>query len=292
MWQGREISWATGLYYFRARWYDPITGRWLSNDPIGISGGLNQYVFCGDNPVTFIDPLGLYTYGTDNLGIAFLREINPFNFDGSLNRQVGAVFSLAMGDRQAANQWSGTGQLDANCAARGWHYAYWGGVGISAFGVSGAGVANLFNAGAARLRPYRAGIFGIRLENPARCGYMLRMTTDRIHIRDLALRCVIGLYPEERREKQDIIINIALEADLAAAAASDQIADTVDYKALKKKVLALVETSSFNLIETLADRIAQLALEEARVRRATVTVDKPGALRFARSVAVEVTRGR
>jgi len=121
---------------------------------------------------------------------------------------------------------------------------------------------------------------------------MLRMTTDRIHIRDLALRCVIGLYPEERREKQDIIINIALEADLAAAAASDQIADTVDYKALKKKVLALVETSSFNLIETLADRIAQLALEEARVRRATVTVDKPGALRFARSVAVEVTRGR
>ena len=45
LWQGREYSWKTGLYYFRARWYDPITGRWLSNDPIGISGGLNQYVF-------------------------------------------------------------------------------------------------------------------------------------------------------------------------------------------------------------------------------------------------------
>ena len=51
LWQGREFSWKTGLYYFRARWYEPITGRWLSNDPIGISGGLNQYVFCGNNPV-------------------------------------------------------------------------------------------------------------------------------------------------------------------------------------------------------------------------------------------------
>ncbi len=62
LWQGREYSWMTGLYYFRARWYDPITGRWLSNDPIGISGGLNQYVFCNDNPVMFIDPLGLDVY--------------------------------------------------------------------------------------------------------------------------------------------------------------------------------------------------------------------------------------
>mgnify|MGYP001619559222 CR=1 FL=1 len=59
LWQGREYSWATGLYYFRARWYDPVTGRWLSNDPIGISGGLNQYVFCGNNPVNARDPLGL-----------------------------------------------------------------------------------------------------------------------------------------------------------------------------------------------------------------------------------------
>jgi RHS repeat-associated protein len=58
-WQGREYSWNTGLYHFRARWYDPVTGRWLSNDPIGISGGLNQYVFCANNPVNFRDPSGL-----------------------------------------------------------------------------------------------------------------------------------------------------------------------------------------------------------------------------------------
>jgi RHS repeat-associated protein len=59
LWQGREYSWATGLYNFRARWYDSIIGRWLSNDPIGISGGLNQYVFVDNNPVNFTDPLGL-----------------------------------------------------------------------------------------------------------------------------------------------------------------------------------------------------------------------------------------
>jgi RHS repeat-associated protein len=68
LWQGREYSWSTGLYYFRARWYDPITGRWLSNDPIGISGGLNQYVFCANNPVNFTDPSGLCTEGNDGPG--------------------------------------------------------------------------------------------------------------------------------------------------------------------------------------------------------------------------------
>jgi RHS repeat-associated protein len=66
LFQGREYSWAThaawdgaGLYNFRARWYDPLTGRWLSNDPIGIGGGLNQYAFCSNNPVMFVDSTGL-----------------------------------------------------------------------------------------------------------------------------------------------------------------------------------------------------------------------------------------
>lgn len=59
LWQGREYDSETGLYYFRARWYSPETGRWLSKDPIGISGGLNLYAFCGNNPVNFVDPFGL-----------------------------------------------------------------------------------------------------------------------------------------------------------------------------------------------------------------------------------------
>ena len=57
--QGREYSFATGFYYFRARWYDPVTARWLSKDPIGITGGLNLYAFCGSNPINLVDPLGL-----------------------------------------------------------------------------------------------------------------------------------------------------------------------------------------------------------------------------------------
>ncbi len=62
--QGREIDWATGLYYFRARWYSPETGRWLSKDPVGIAGGLNLYAFCGNNPVNFVDPFGLCSPAT------------------------------------------------------------------------------------------------------------------------------------------------------------------------------------------------------------------------------------
>ena len=115
---------------------------------------------------------------------------------------------------------------------------------------------------------------------------------DKIYIRDLALRCIIGVYPEERREKQDVVINIVLECDHSAAARSDQIADAVDYKGIKKEVIKLVDASEFNLIETLADRIVQLCLANPNVQRATVTVDKPAALRFARSVAVEISRER
>jgi RHS repeat-associated protein len=58
LFQGREYDYTTQLYHFRARWYDPETGRWLSNDPIGISGGLNLYAFCANNPVNFVDPMG------------------------------------------------------------------------------------------------------------------------------------------------------------------------------------------------------------------------------------------
>jgi RHS repeat-associated protein len=60
LFQGREYDYTTQLYHFRARWYDPETGRWLSNDPIGISGGLNLYAFCSNDPVNFVDPTGLW----------------------------------------------------------------------------------------------------------------------------------------------------------------------------------------------------------------------------------------
>jgi RHS repeat-associated protein len=66
LWQGREYSHATGLYNFRARWYDPVTGRWLSKDPIGLEGGLNLYVFCDDDPINWRDPWGLLVSSTYN----------------------------------------------------------------------------------------------------------------------------------------------------------------------------------------------------------------------------------
>jgi D-erythro-7,8-dihydroneopterin triphosphate epimerase len=119
-----------------------------------------------------------------------------------------------------------------------------------------------------------------------------RLPLDRIHILDLKLRCIVGVYPEERREKQDIILNITLHADLRKAGRSDDLKDTVDYKAIKKRVIALVEASSFQLVEKLAERVAETCLEDRRVVQADVFLEKPGALRFARSVGVEISRRR
>lgn len=115
---------------------------------------------------------------------------------------------------------------------------------------------------------------------------------DRIYIRDLTTRCIVGINPDERVNKQEVIINIVLEANLSKAGASDNIDDTVDYKRIKQSVLELVEKSEFLLIERLADAIAQTCLREPRVQTVQVMLDKPGALRFARSVAVEITRKR
>ena len=115
---------------------------------------------------------------------------------------------------------------------------------------------------------------------------------DRIFIRDLALRCIIGIYPEERREKQDVVINVEMHCDLRAAGRSDDLTDTVNYKSIKKAILMLVENSRFQLIESLAENVADIALADAKVEKVVVTIDKPGALRFAKSSAVEITRGR
>ena len=113
---------------------------------------------------------------------------------------------------------------------------------------------------------------------------------DKICIRELTARCVLGVSEEERRERQDVIISITVYADLKSASASDGIGDALDYRALKKRVLAVVENSNFHLLETLAEAIAEMCLREDKARKVTVVVDKPGALRFARSVGVEITR--
>ena len=115
---------------------------------------------------------------------------------------------------------------------------------------------------------------------------------DRILIRDLGARCIIGVNDEERRTKQDVVINLALYADLRPAGRSDRFADAVDYRAIKKQVLQRVESSEYFLLEALAEEIAAVCLTHPGVRRVRVRVDKPSALRFARSVAVEIRRQR
>lgn len=115
---------------------------------------------------------------------------------------------------------------------------------------------------------------------------------DRIVIEDLLVRCIIGVNEDERRQKQDVVINLTLTADLAKAGKSDRFEDTVDYRAIKKQVMAMTENSQFHLIEALAEAIAQLCLRNSEVAGVRVRVDKPTALRFARSVAVEIERSR
>jgi FolB domain-containing protein len=115
---------------------------------------------------------------------------------------------------------------------------------------------------------------------------------DLIHIRDLQVRCIVGTNDEERVRRQDVVINITLEADLRKACRSDRLEDTVNYRDVKARVVELAEASSYFLVERLAEAIADLCLREPAVRRVTVCVDKPGALRFARSVAVQIARER
>lgn len=115
---------------------------------------------------------------------------------------------------------------------------------------------------------------------------------DKIIVQDLLARCIVGLNPDERESKQDVILNLTLYADLAPAGRSDRVEDTVDYSALKKRILGEVEGAKDLLIERLAQRVADLCLDDPRVDRVVVRVDKPGALRFAKSVAVEIDRRR
>jgi dihydroneopterin aldolase/D-erythro-7,8-dihydroneopterin triphosphate epimerase len=115
---------------------------------------------------------------------------------------------------------------------------------------------------------------------------------DRIFIRDLTIRCIVGIEEQERREKQDVLVHLTLYTDLRKAGRTDALEDTVDYRAIKKRILHLAEESRFRLIEALAQSIADECLRDERVERVGVVVEKPGALRFARTAGVEIVRRR
>lgn len=113
---------------------------------------------------------------------------------------------------------------------------------------------------------------------------------DKIIIKDLLLRGVIGVNDWEREVRQDILINLILFADLRAAGGSDDIKDTVNYRTISKKIIGHVESSERFTVEALAQDLARICLEQPGVQQARVRVEKPGALRFADSVGVEIER--
>ncbi|MBN1780251.1 dihydroneopterin aldolase [bacterium] len=114
----------------------------------------------------------------------------------------------------------------------------------------------------------------------------------KIKIKNLRLRTIVGIYAWERKETQDVIINITIEFDGSGAAQTDNVRNTVDYKALKKRIVSEVESSRFKLLEKLADHVLRIILEDKKVLSARVEVDKPHALRFADSVSVTCTGSR
>ena len=113
-----------------------------------------------------------------------------------------------------------------------------------------------------------------------------------IKIENLRLRTIIGVYDWEKENPQDLLINVTIDFDGRKAAQSDDIEDTLDYKAINKKIIGFVETNDFNLLERVAGGICDIVFEEPAVRWASVKVEKPGALRFADSVSVTEARER
>lgn len=118
------------------------------------------------------------------------------------------------------------------------------------------------------------------------------MAEDRILVRDLRLRGIVGINDWERKKRQDIVINLTLFGDFRLAGSSDKIEDTLNYRSLTKDVIAHVEASSHYLVEALATELARICVVDHGAQRALVRVEKPAALRFADSVGIEIDRGR
>lgn len=114
---------------------------------------------------------------------------------------------------------------------------------------------------------------------------------DKIFLQELKVDTTIGIWEWERKIRQTVVIDLEMSADIARAAASDDVADTLNYKSVAKRIQGFVADSSFQLVETLAERIAGIIREEFDVAWVRVKVHKPGAIRGSRDVGVEIERG-
>ena len=115
---------------------------------------------------------------------------------------------------------------------------------------------------------------------------------DRIFLHGLTTECIIGFIDWERRVRQTVVLDIELPVDCRRASLTDEVADTLDYKQVAKRVQAYVAASEFKLVETLAHRVALLVLEEFAVEWVRVALNKPGAIRNSRDVGVMIERTR
>ena len=115
---------------------------------------------------------------------------------------------------------------------------------------------------------------------------------DKVIIKNLLIRGIIGINDWEREKVQEILDNIEISADISSAGKSDQIRDTVNYRSISKQVIAHVEKAKRFTVEALAYDIAEICLAEEKTEKVKVRVEKPGAVRFAESVGVEIERRR
>jgi 7,8-dihydroneopterin aldolase/epimerase/oxygenase len=115
---------------------------------------------------------------------------------------------------------------------------------------------------------------------------------DKIFIHALKSEAIIGIYDWERQVRQTVLVDVEISADIRKAALTDSIEDTLNYKRVAKRVLAFVEGSQFHLVETLAEHLAMLILEEFGVGWVRITLSKPGAVRSSRDVGVALERDR
>lgn len=115
---------------------------------------------------------------------------------------------------------------------------------------------------------------------------------DKVFIEALEIECVIGIYDWERKIRQPIVLDIEMAFDNTKPAASDDIADTLDYKAVSKRLIQFVSESNFGLVESLAERCAAIILEEFGVEHVRLRLAKPGAVRGSRAVGVIIERQR
>lgn len=115
---------------------------------------------------------------------------------------------------------------------------------------------------------------------------------DRIFLRGLAVECIVGFIDWERRIKQTVLIDFEVPVDCRRAAHSDDVKDTLDYKRISKRIITFVGESQFHLVETMAQRVAMLVLEEFPVDWVRLSINKPGAIRGSRDVGVSILRSR